>query len=90
MDNHRILPWTRSTWSEKNSIVRTVELRVMFFVCIISMALELDRGNLQQGLTDNFLKDLDMDTNGDCCSPNPQGHNHIICEILPVISSILC
>ncbi|KAF9737858.1 hypothetical protein PMIN06_004306 [Paraphaeosphaeria minitans] len=48
---------------EERKVVRRIDKRICTWVCLMFFALQLDRGNISQALSDNLLKDLNMNTN---------------------------
>ncbi|KAI1810606.1 MFS general substrate transporter [Poronia punctata] len=54
------LEWTAE---EEKKIIRKIDLRVTLWACVMFFALQTDRGNLTQVISDNFLEDLGLNTN---------------------------
>ncbi|KAF8685472.1 NADPH--cytochrome P450 reductase [Rhizoctonia solani] len=60
---HRFDPDARWTWREEKNLVRKIDWRIMLWACIMFFCLDLDRSNISQANTDNFLDDLGLSTN---------------------------
>jgi len=53
------------TWSkeEEKKLIRKLDWRVCTWACVMFFALQMDRGNITQALSDNMLSDLKLNTN---------------------------
>ncbi|GFF33602.1 uncharacterized transporter YIL166C [Aspergillus lentulus] len=60
---HRWDPDFEWTEKEEKRLITKIDLRVCTFACVTFFALQLDRGNIVQALSDNMLGDLGMNTN---------------------------
>ncbi|KAL3482525.1 major facilitator superfamily domain-containing protein [Aspergillus californicus] len=60
---HRWDPNFDWTEQEEKRLIRKIDLRVCTFACVTFFALQLDRGNIVQALSDTMLDDLGMNTN---------------------------
>ncbi|OCK75436.1 MFS general substrate transporter [Lepidopterella palustris CBS 459.81] len=60
---HRYDPEFDWESEEEKKVVRKIDKRICTWVCLMFFALQLDRGNISQALSDNMLKDLHLNTN---------------------------
>ncbi|KAH8197556.1 hypothetical protein TruAng_008292 [Truncatella angustata] len=60
---HKFDPDLKWTEEEEKKLVRKLDWRVCLWACIMFFGLQVDRGNLTQAVSDNFLADLGMNTN---------------------------
>ncbi|KAH6618968.1 major facilitator superfamily domain-containing protein [Boeremia exigua] len=60
---HRYDPDFEWEPEEERRVIRKIDKRICTFVCLMFFALQLDRGNISQALSDNLLDDLGMSTN---------------------------
>jgi len=54
----RLDPSFHWTWREENAVRRQVDWKIMVWVCIMFAALNIDRNNINNAVSDNMLDDI--------------------------------
>ncbi|KAI8650312.1 hypothetical protein NCS57_01364400 [Fusarium keratoplasticum] len=54
-------PNFRWTWKEENAVRHKVDWKIMVWVCVMFSALNIDRNNISNAVSDNMLDDLGID-----------------------------
>ena len=62
-NRHRFDPSFKWTWGEERRLINRIDWKVTAWSCMAFFALDLDRSNIHQANTDNFLEDLGLGTN---------------------------
>ncbi|KAH5988038.1 hypothetical protein HBI82_207050 [Parastagonospora nodorum] len=57
---HRFDPEASWTIEEERKVVRKTDLRLLSWLCLMMLVLQLDRGNVSNALADNLLNDLGL------------------------------
>ncbi|KAL4974485.1 major facilitator superfamily domain-containing protein [Aspergillus desertorum] len=60
---HRFDPTFRWKWGEEKPLIRKTDWKVTVWAAVAFFALDLDRSNISQANTDNFLDDMGLNTN---------------------------
>jgi len=59
---HRWNPEASWSTAEEKALVRKIDLRLLLCFCIMSVGMQMDRGNLLNAVTDNFLTEAHLTT----------------------------
>lgn len=58
--SHRWDPGATWTAKEENAVVRRTDALLLLALCAIYLCMQLDRGNVANAVTDNFLSDINL------------------------------